>query len=462
MTRPITQRFRLLIAIGCLLAIWNVQGAQSHFPDLTVAPLDELRDEMTVTIHSTKPDYVAFIPRVNDANVNDTGNEHFLVFDGPDGSLKAIWTQSSGEGNPDQHIVFAQSNDDGKNWSTPKVICGPAKPGQGFIASWAYPMVSKSGRIYVLYSQHVGRVDSFFHTTGLLTGKYSDDSGKTWSQPQSIVMPRTSHDNPDPTMPPNCITWQKPLRLTKDGRYLVGLTRWMSKTVAKNPTKSWTSYPAVVEFMRFENLDDNPEPSKLKISWLAFDTNALKVPYPGYPETSVCQEPSIVKLPDGRLFCVVRTSAGSPYWSMSANDGDTWTKPIPLLRKDGGEPLKHPLSPCPIFDLGGGAAGSGRYALFIHNHDGHYQGYGPSDANFHRRPVYQVNGHFEPNAEQPIWFDEPNFFMDNDGILLGAPGKHGRIDLALYSSVIVRKGKTILWYPDRKFFLLGKIIADRQ
>jgi hypothetical protein len=457
-------RFRRLLAVTIQIAFASLTlpGAQLHFPKLTVAPMEELLEEMKLTINSTKPDYVAFIPRVIDPTINDTGNEHFLVFDGPDGSLMAIWTQSTGEGNPDQHIVFAQSKDDGKTWSSPKLICGPAKPGQGLIASWAYPMVSKSGRIYVLYSQHVGRVDTFFHTTGLLTGKYSDDLGATWSQPQTIVMPRTKRDNPDATMPPKCITWQKPLRLCKGDRYIVGLTRCASKAVAKNPTKSWTSYPSVVEFMRFENIDDNPEPSKLKISWLAYDTNAITVPYPGFPDTSVCQEPSIVKLPDGRLFCVMRTSAGSPYWTMSADDGDTWTKAKPLLRKDGGEPLKHPLSPCPLFDLGGPAAASGHYTLFFHNHDGRYQGYAPQDASFNRRPIYRVDGHFEPNAEQPIWFDEPKFFMDHDGVPLGAPGKNGRIDLALYSSIVRRNGKTIVWYPDRKFFLLGKVIAEGQ
>jgi len=50
-----------------------------------------------------------------------------------------------------------------------------------------------------------------------------------------------------------------------------------------------------------------------------------------------------------------------------------WTQPRRLLRKDGGEPLLHPLSPCPMYDVGGNEAGSGRYALFIHNHDGHYK-----------------------------------------------------------------------------------------
>ncbi len=68
-----------------------------------------------------------------------------------------------------------------------------------------------------------------------------------------------------------------------------------------------------------------------------------------------------MKLPDGRLFCVMRTMSGSPAWTQSRDDGNTWTSPKVLLRKDGGAPLKHPLSPCPIYDLGGPTAGSGRY-----------------------------------------------------------------------------------------------------
>jgi hypothetical protein len=167
-----------------------------------------------------------------------------------------------------------------------------------------------------------------------------------------------------------------------------------------------------------------------------------------------------VKLPDGRLFVVMRTASGSPFWSVSADGGETWAPPRRLLRRDGGEPLLHPLSPCPIYDVGGNTAGSGRYALFIHNHDGHYRGYGPADTGFNRRPVYLVPGRFRAGADQPVWFDEPRFFMDHGGVGLGRPGTPGRQDLALYASFTVRRGKAVLWYPDRKFFLLGRVIGD--
>lgn len=450
---------RAWIYFSLLVAFTSFAQTPAAKPDLTVPPLEPWRDKVPITLRSTKPDYVVFVPEVSGKDVTDTGNEHFLVFDGPEKSLMAIWTQSTREGEPDQHIVFSESKDKGKSWVKPRIIAGPAKPGDGLMASWAFPMVSKRGRIYVLYSQHVGKVDTFPHTTGQLTGIYSDDRGKTWSKPETVPIPRTSRDNPDTSFPANCITWQKPLRLTKDGKYFVGLTRWTSKAVKKNPTNSWVSHDSVVEFMRFDDLDEHPEPAQLKISVFGWDKDAIIVPYPGYPETSVCQEPGIVKLPDGRFFCVMRTMTGSPYWTISADDGQTWSKARPLLSKDGGEPLKHPLSPCPIFDLGGPTAASGQYALFIHNHDGNYQDFTPRDTSYHRRPIYQVIGKFQPHAEQPVWFDAPKFFFDYDGTLVGAPGKKGQAGLSLYASSTVVKGKTVLWYPDRKFFLLGKVIG---
>lgn len=434
--------------------------AQRPAPPPKIPDAAALAERAKTELHVTKPDFVVFVPEIRANEVSDTGNEHFLVFDGPDGSLMAVWTQSSAEAQPDQHIAFARSTDEGVTWSRPRIIAGPKRPGDGHMASWAYPLVSRSGRIYVLYSQHIGKHDSFVHHTGWLHGIRSDDNGATWSTPQNVPVARSINDNPDTSFPPNMLCWQKPLRLGADGKYFAGFTRWTSFAVRKNPTKDWRSADARVEFMRFENVDDNPEPGDLKIRWFAANEQALAVPFPGHPEVSACQEPSLVKLPDGRLFVVMRTATGSPYWSQSRDQGETWAPPRTLLRKDGGAPLLHPLSPCPIYDVGGNTAGSGRYALFIHNHDGHYGGYGPSDTGFHRRPVYLAAGRFQAGAEQPVWFDEPQLFMDHKGVGLGRPGTPGRQDLALYASFTVRKGKAVLWYPERKFFLLGRVIGE--
>jgi hypothetical protein len=120
-----------------------------------IASAADLKARIPSQLHITRPDYVVFVPEVVGDTVSDTGNEHFLVFDGPDGSLMAVWTQSSAEAQPDQHIAFSRSTDEGVTWSKPRIIAGPKKAGAGPIASWAYPLVSASGRIYVLYSQHI-------------------------------------------------------------------------------------------------------------------------------------------------------------------------------------------------------------------------------------------------------------------------------------------------------------------
>lgn len=422
---------------------------------------DAMEKIVPAQLHATQPDYVVFVPDVRGGSIAQTGNEHFLVFDGPDGSLMTIWTQSTGEGQPDQHIVFAQSTDEGKTWSKPRLIAGPARAGEANIASWAFPLVSKTGRIYVLYSQHIGKFDSFFHTTGRLDGIYSDDLGKTWSTPQTVALPRTSRDNPDQSFPSNIICWQKPQRIGADDKYFAGITRWTSKGVFKNPGKSWASHDSVVEFMRFENIDANPAVADIQIKWFAFDKDALTVPHPQFPKVSICQEPAIVKLPDGRLFCALRTITGHPYYSLSSDRGETWTRPQVLLDHDGGSPLLHPLAPSPIYDLKGNGAGSGEYFLLLHNNDGHFKNFTPEQTGENRQPVFILRGHFDKAAKQPIRFDAPAVLFDHDGTKLGAPESKGRRDLAMYDSITFRNGKCVLWYPDRKFSLLGKVIGEQ-
>jgi len=289
-----------------------------------------------VEIQRTQPDYVVYLPKSMDGSTHDTGNEHFLVFDGPDGSLMVLWTQSTFEGQPNQRIVFAQSKDEGKTWTEPKVVAGPVPPASGDMASWGFPLVSKSGRIYAIYSRHIGIDDIFKHTTGLMGGKYSDDCGKTWSDEQIMAMRRSALDNPDTKFPANWIVWQKPTRVSK-GKYFCGMTRWVSPAVSHPPiVNHWTAHESVVEFLRFENIDDCPEPKDIEISWFARDDDALRVLFPGSDEVSVVQEPSIVKLPDGRLHTSMRTRQGSIYYSLSADEGETWAGPKPLLFKDGG------------------------------------------------------------------------------------------------------------------------------
>ena len=69
---------------------------------------------------------------------------------------------------------------------------------------------------------------------------------------------------------------------------------------------------------------------------------------------SVAQEPSLVRLPDQSLFCVMRTCTGYIWWSQSLDDGESWCSPRPLLHRDFGLPLMNPVGPDPIYQLSDG------------------------------------------------------------------------------------------------------------
>lgn len=402
-------------------------------------------------IQRTKPDYVVYRPGSVDGSTFDTGNEHFLVFDGPDGSLMAVWTQSSYEGKGDHRIMFSRSEDEGKTWSEPLRIVGPRRPGDGHMASWGFPMVNRSGRIYVVWNQYQGIDDVVHQHTGTMDACYSDDNGKTWSKPQTVPMKRSPYDHTNPKVPSCWIVWQKPIK-DLQGRWFTGFSRWVSKAVRTKPhVKSWTAWETVIEFMRFMNLDDNPEPKDIEIEWSDPD-HALRVPHYTNPLLSIAQEPSLVRLPDKRLFCTMRTMTGMIWYTVSDDDGKTWISPRPLLRRDHGLPILEPLCCCPIYEYD-----EGRYILLHHNNDGRFQGCKPEETSKNRRPAFIALGAYRPEADQPIWFSESKMIFDNGGHGIGPLD---RIDCGVYPSVTKRKGNYVLWHPDRKFFLLGKRITE--
>jgi hypothetical protein len=51
--------------------------------------------DLQAELQRSRPDYVVYVPKSASGSMRDSGNEHFLVFDGPDGSLMAVWTQSA-------------------------------------------------------------------------------------------------------------------------------------------------------------------------------------------------------------------------------------------------------------------------------------------------------------------------------------------------------------------------------
>jgi len=123
----------------------------------------------------SNPDIVVYLPKGGD--LNDTDNEHFLVFEAPKSDeLFAMWTQSSCEGRGDNHLVLARSSD-GESWSEPMLLVGTRPGGNELQASWGFPIVSSQGRIYGFYTKELPVIDNNRQGCGAMGCMYSDDNG---------------------------------------------------------------------------------------------------------------------------------------------------------------------------------------------------------------------------------------------------------------------------------------------
>ncbi len=417
-------------------------------------------------VERTKPDYHVYVPGSFDGATIDCLNEHFLVFEGRNNQLMALWTQSP---YPTccksilqkNRIVFSRSNDEGATWENPTLLTGSWDINDESLSNWAFPLVSDSGRIYVIYSRYTGKPGWIRMHTGIMEGIYSDDDGKSWSSPEQIIMPLSPYDDPTGEVPSEWIVWQKPIKDLK-GNYFTGYTRWANpkKSVLKEK-KAWTWIDSVCEFMRFTNIAEDPEVKDIKIEYSAWGEKSLKIPRYIGPNISVAQEPSLVRLPDDRLFCVMRSCTGYIWWSQSMDDGYNWTTPQPLLYKDFSDPILNSLSPDPIYRLS-----DGKYMMLFHHSSGRDNKCTINDEAYPRDPLYVSIGEFRPNAQQPLWFSDPKVFMSTDGIcpdglpnVQGNPMYNPDQCLSMYASFTSRNGEDILWYPERKFFLLGKKIV---
>lgn len=425
---------------------------------LKASATESVAERIRIELRRSNPDYVAYVPGHWDGSTHDGLNEHFLVFEGPNGSLMAVWTQSDrGAGMPQarqkNRIRFSWSEDGGRSWAPPVHVVGPrTEQDPEWMASWGFPLVSRRGRIYVVFNQNDGAKGWIEMHTGHMAAVFSDDFGRSWSKPERIPMPPSPFDDPQGRTPPEWIVWQTPHRDLK-GRHFVGYTHWLHPSRARwKKVEAWTQIESVVEFMRFENVDEHPPPSGLRVRFFAWGDRALRVPYWRDPLLSVAQEPSIVRLPDRRLFCTMRTNSGYVWYSLSSDDGESWCNPRPLLRKDFGQPILQPVSCCPIYQLA-----DGRYLLVHHQHRGYWDAT-PERTHSPRRPAYVALGEFRPRAEQPLWFSESKEFLDNGDVGVDGRADHPQKGIGIYTSFTTRKGENVLWYPDRKFFLLGKRI----
>ncbi len=361
-----------------------------------------------------EPDYEVLLP---DASLRGTErnrqvNEHFHVLISPrSGDRLAFWTQESAEGSDDMHIAFARSKDRGRTWTAPRVFRGSPRNGSGIAnAMWQVPLFSRSGRLYCFWNER--EKPGCGMGVGYMKGAYSDDDGETWTEPVVVWQPRRW-----------CV-WQRPLRLAGGGRYLTAVS-----VSDEDGAKTC--------FLRFDNLDDDPEVADVRLSLFMDGERKLDG-----------EEASIVKLPDGRLFAVMRSRFGVSLWTASSDGGETWSDAKAVVDA-AGRPIRHPRAPCPLYDLMGDGAASGRYlALFTDSFD-------PSLNQWRGRgPLFRYDGTFDAKGPQPVRFAKGDLLLKRSGA-----SHYGN---SCYSSYTYADGEGVLWFPDLKFYLLGKKVFVPQ
>ena len=256
-------------------------------------------------------------------------------------------------------------------------------------------------------------------------------------------------------MPPNWIVYQN-IFVTPERHVLAPFTRWASNTydpavkMSLNLLEHWSE----ICFLRFENILSEADASKLIVSTYPQAPHGIQVENPWRPGVSVAQEPTVQALADGRLICVFRTLTGANWYALSDDDGRSWDEPRVLRYEPGGNPVLNPMSPSPLYRLH-----DGRYLLLFYNNDGTANGgKSPVDSKHNRYPVWLTVGREIPGErEHPLRFGPPKVFASSNGVLLPYTGG---TQVAVYPSLVDDGEERILFYPDRKHYLLGKLISD--
>lgn len=414
------------------------QNALLNTTELSKAALSvEMKGDRCPEWLISKPDFVTFVPRVS--NPDFATNQQYLVTRLNNGRLLGIWTAAYMEGSPNQSMLCHWSDDNGKSWSSYKVIDGPLHDGK--IASWGFSIyIPETNRFYVFYNKDIGT--RIFHH-GRMLMKYSTNDGESWSEPFEYKFDPGEYTPRDSTIPPQWWVYQNPIMI--GDRFFVGFTEVL-------PHEPDVFFSTEIRFLSFENIISEKNPDNFVIKTYPVNGRpGLRGSYLANSNRSTLQEPSIVKLSDGRLFCLMRSGGGSPFFSVSSDTGLSWSIPKKLRFADGSEFIKQPLASCPMYSLG-----NGQFILIFHNNSGDANGgTGPSDLKKVRTPAYVVFAQESLFSNQPLTFGRPNIFLEN---YVRPFGPQDRTEIATYPSMTKMGNDYVLWYPDRKHFLLGKIL----
>lgn len=281
-----------------------------------------------------------------------------------DGHWLCVLTTGQGrEGQAGQHVVSTVSKDQGRTWS--KLL--DIEPASGPEASWATPLVTSNGRVYVFYDYNGDQIRTLNNKParadmlGWYCYRYSDDCGASWSaQRYRLPVRVTSCDRRNDWGGTVQIFWGISKPIAVGGSALFAFTK-LGKYILDDG-EGW--------FFRSDNILTESDPEKLRWEMLPDGDRGLRHD----PFGSVQEEHNILPLSHGDLYCIYRTTTGSPCHSYSRDGGHTWTEPEHATYSPGGKKIKHPRA-CPKL----WQTANGKYLLWFHHNGGtRFEGRNPA------------------------------------------------------------------------------------
>jgi hypothetical protein len=221
-----------------------------------------------------------------------------------------------------------RSEDGGKTWSKPIDV----EPADGVEASYAVPLKTPSGRIYLFYNHNTDnirkikgdenafkdgycrRVDSL----GYFVFKYSDDHGKTWSdQHYNIPVREFEIDRENVYGGEIRFFWNVGKAFSYDGVGYVPLHK-----VGRIGVGFFVRSEGCL--LKSPNILTEEDPEKIEWETLPDGDVGLRAPEGG---GLVAEEQSFTYLSDGSFYVIYRTIDGHPACAYSRDRGHTWTEP---------------------------------------------------------------------------------------------------------------------------------------
>lgn len=323
----------------------------------------------------------------------------------PDRSWFACTTTSPGEeGAGGQHVIGSISRDQGRTWSDPIDI----EPGNGPEASWAVPLVTAYGRLYVFYTynrdnvREIPRTENRYtarrvDTLGYWTFRYSDDGGRTWSQDRFEIPLRPWVYDQDNNFDGKVrFFWSVCKPLVDRGQVFIGFAR----------ISRWGMPGVLVRsrgfLVRSDNILTERDPRRIRWVELPKDQEGLRA-----PKGPIAEETNLVGLSDGSLYALYRTTDGYLCAATSRDRGVTFTPPAYATYRRGGRPIKNPRA----FAFARRFS-NGKYLLWYHNNGGEAVHAIPRwDYYQDRNPGWVCGGHEEDGM---IHWSEPEILLYDD------------------------------------------------